>query len=182
MDEFMKEQQIVYGFLHDIALAVYIGGAVAMELVLSPAQKAIPPAQAQVMGQKSADRFLWLVWGSLAVIIVSGALRLWRLGFFQSDFPFIEDTLGLDVSYGRTFWALFLCWILLVVNGLIITFILRPRLAGRMSSGVTAARAAATQDVKIQAARHVEILTRVDIGIALLAAFFGASLKWGGIL
>ena len=50
---------ILLGYIHDLSIAVYFGGAVAMEFVLGPAQASIPPAQAQVMGQKTASRFLW---------------------------------------------------------------------------------------------------------------------------
>ena len=34
---------IIYGYLHDISVAVYIGGAFAMEFILGPAQASIPP-------------------------------------------------------------------------------------------------------------------------------------------
>ncbi len=168
-------ERIFLAFLHDVAIATYIGGAVAMEFVLNPAQRTIPPAQAQVMGQKSADRFLWLVWGSLVFIIVTGLLRVWRSGRFDDFFDW-------GIGYGRTLSAMLLIFILLVINGLLITFVLRPRLAGKMQAGVTAQRVAARQDTQMQAARYVEILTRVDIVLALIAAFLGASLKLGGFL
>lgn len=182
MDEWIKWQHLLFAFVHDIAIAVYIGGAISMELVLGPAQNSIPPAQAQVMGQKSADRFLWLVWGSLGFIIVSGIARVWRMNMLEGSWPFVADIMKLDVSYGRTIWAMFGIWILLVINGLIITFVLRPRLSGKMSAGVSAQRAAADRDIRMRAAHQVEILTRVDIGLALLAALLGASLKLGGVL
>ena len=173
---------IIYGYLHDISIATYIGGAIAMEFVLGPAQNSIPPAQAQVMGQKTADRFLWFVWGSLGLIVVSGFLRLQHMGYITSDWPFFESGLALSEDYGRTIWAMVLLWCVLVVNGLIMTFYLRPRLAGKLKAGTTAAGVQAAQQVKIQAATWVQRITRADLVIALVIALLGASLKWGGLL
>lgn len=68
--------QTLAGWIHAIGVAIYVGGSIAMEFILGPAQKAIPPAQAQVMGQKTADRFLWFVWGALLLIVASGLTRL----------------------------------------------------------------------------------------------------------
>jgi uncharacterized membrane protein len=178
----LKWEFITYGFVHDVAIAVYIGGAVAMEFVLGPAQKSIPPAQAQIMGQKTADRFLWLVWGSLLFIILTGFLRLEQMGMIGSDWPFFQGRLDWDLSYGRTIFAMLAIWLVLVINGIIITFILRPRLAGRMSSGVSSAQATRRQDSQISAAQWVERLSRIDLTLLLIAALLGASLKLGGIL
>ena len=174
--------QILYGYLHDIAIAVYIGGAIAMEFVLGPAQASIPPAQAQVMGQKTADRFLWLAWGALAIIVVSGALRLERMDMLQWQWPFFTDPLVFSESYGRTLFVMFVLWCLLVINGAIVTFVLRPRLAGKLSVRTSAAQVTAAQGSKVQAATWVQRLTRADLATALVTALFGASLKWGGLL
>lgn len=180
--ELIKWLHILYGYTHDIAIAVYIGGAVAMELVLGPAQQAIPPAQAQVMGQKTSDRFLWLAWGSLITILVTGILRLQRLGFIVAEWNPFRPPLAWDQSYGRTVFVMFLLWCVLAINGLLITFLFRPRLAGRMKSGVSSAQIASTQQAKQQAAVWVQRLTRLDLAVALVTALFGASLKVGGIL
>ena len=173
---------ILYGYLHDLAVATYIGGAVAMEFVLGPAQASIPPAQAQVMGQKTSDRFLWLVWGSLGLIVITGALRLQHLGFIDWTWPFFNSSLSLSESYGRTVLTMFLLWCLLVVNGVLITFVFRPRLAGKLTPGTSAQQLTANQGAKMQAATWIERLTRVDLGVALLVALLGASLKWGGLI
>lgn len=180
--EFVKWQHITFSYLHALAVATYVGGAVAMEFVLGPAQKSIPPAQAQVMGQKTADRFLWLVWGSLLIIITTGFLRLWRKGMIDGDWPFLHYPLSWDHSYGRTIFAMLAIWSVLAINGLVITFVLRPRLAGRFSSQTSAAQVQRGQQAKIQAAEWVTRLTRLDLALALVAALLGASLGFGGIL
>jgi hypothetical protein len=77
---------------------------------------------------------------------------------------------------------MFALWCVLVVNGAIMTFYLRPRLAGKLKAGTTAAGVQASQQAKIEAAKWVERITRTDIVIALFIALCGASLRFGGIL
>lgn len=180
--EVIKWLHVLYNSTHDLAIAVYIGGAVSMEFVLGPAQKSIPPAQAQVMGQKTADRFLWLVWGSLGLIIVSGLLRLQRMGFIVRDWPLFRPPVAWDNSYGRTLFAMFLIWCVLVINGALITFVFRPRLSGKLKAGASSAQTASNLQAKQDAANWVQRLTRIDLGLALVAAVLGASLKVGGVL
>lgn len=173
---------ILLGYLHDLSVAVYIGGAVAMEFVLGPAQAAIPPAQAQVMGQKTSDRFLWLAWSSLALIFVTGVLRLQQMDMIGFSWPFFESPLVLSESYGRTLLAMFILWCALVVNGALVTLRFRPRLAGKITPGTSAAQVTASQGARMEAATWIQRLTRADLVIAVVVALLGASLKWGGLL
>jgi uncharacterized membrane protein len=173
---------ILYSFLHDISIAVYIGGAISMEFVLGPAQASIPPAQAQVMGQKTADRFLWFVWGSLGMILLTGLLRLEQKRMLVGEWPFFQTPGGLSADYGQTLLAMILLWCVLAINGALITFYFRPRLQGKLGSGMSAAQVSAAQNAKIQAATWVQRITRTDIVIALLIALMGASLARGGLI
>ncbi|MFV2090965.1 MAG: CopD family protein [Pseudomonadales bacterium] len=161
--------------IHDLSVAVYVGGAVAMEFVLGPAQKMIPPAQAQVMGQKSADRFLILVWVSLVLILVTGLLRMYYSGIFSGGPIF-------SYSYGRTLLGLLFIWLLLAINGALITFALRPRLTGKLGAGSTSGQADQDRNTKIQAVTWIEYLSRADLVLAVIAVLLGASLLRGGIL
>ena len=153
-----------------------------MEFVLGPAQAAIPPAQAQVMGQKTADRFLWLVWGSLALIVVTGYLRLEHMGMAMWEWPFFQTPGGLSASYGRTLLAMILLWCVLVINGALITWYFRPRLQGKLGTHTSAAQVAAAQTSKMAAATWVQRLTRIDLVVAVVIALMGASLGWGGLI
>ncbi|HNO64889.1 MAG TPA: CopD family protein [Tepidiformaceae bacterium] len=174
--------QILLGYIHDLSIAVYLGGAVAMEFVLGPAQTSIPPAQAQVMGQKTSDRFLWLAWGSLILILVTGALRLERLDMLNVTWPFFESPLSLSESYGRTVGTMFVLWCVLAINGALVTFRFRPRLAGKMAPGTSAAQVTSNQAGRMAAATWIQRLTRADLAITVVVALLGASLKWGGLL
>lgn len=169
---------IIAAFLHALGVAAYLGGAITMEFVVGPAQKAIPPAQQAVMGEKTANRFLVIAWSALGLIFVSGILRLYSTDKDQ----FLTSERLWDTMYGRTLLAMLILWAVLVVNGAIITFVLRPKLQGRMGAGVAAAQAQARQQQMMGAATWIERLTRVDLGIAVLVAFLGSSLAFGGVL
>ena len=181
-DDLQTWLNIIYGYVHDLSVAVYIGGAVAMEFVLGPAQASIPPAQAQIMGQKTGARFTWIAWGALLTILITGVLRLQHMEMITASWPFFESPLVLSESYGRTVFVMFLLWCGIAANGLVIAFVLRPRLEGRIRPGTTAAQATASQGAKLAAATWTQRLTRLDLGLAVLIALFGASLKWGGLV
>lgn len=174
--------QIFLGYIHDLSIAVYIGGAVAMEFVIGPAQAAIPPAQAQVMGQKTSDRFLWLAWGSLLLILVTGFFRLERFGMINWSWPIFSSPLVLSESYGRTVLGMVILWCILALNGALVTWHFRPILSAKITPGLSAAQAAASQANRLNAATWIQRLTRADLAIVIVIALFGASLKWGGIL
>lgn len=168
------------GFLHDLSVCTYVGGAVAMEFILNPAQQTIPPAQAQIMGEKTADRFLILVWLSLLVILLTGVARLYMKGMISLD-PFSMAPLSLEFSYGRTVFCMFLIWIMLVINGSLITFVLRPKLKGKLTAGTSQNQASEDRNAKMRAASWIQNLSRLDLALAILALLLGASLLRGGI-
>ncbi len=171
--------QVVASYLHLLAVAVYVGGSVAMEFVLGPAQRFVPPAQAQVLAQKSADRFLVLVWSSLALLPISGML----LFFAVSDQHLVSSGDIFTTGSGRTLLAMMVLWAVLVVNGSIITFVYRPRLAAKASGRGGGAKVAEQLEAMQAAARRVSWLTRADLVIALFVVLLGASLAYGnGIL
>lgn len=171
---------LAMAFIHDLSVAVYLGGAVAMEFILLPAQSAIPPAQAQVMGEKTSDRFLILVWVSLILILLTGLARLYLKGMFLGTSLFVAP-LTLEYSYGQTAFALFVVWLILMINGALITFVLRPKLTGKMAAGVSRDQANQSRDSKISAATWISHLTRADLVLAVIAVLLGASLIRGGL-
>lgn len=168
---------ILGNYLHLLAMAGYLGGSFVMEFVLGPAQRFIPPAQAQVMGEKTADRFLWIAWGSLGLALLSGLLRLWSME--RVAYVYGGDSL-LSTSYGWSLFGMMTLWLVLVINGSIITFVLRPKLKGRQSAHGAAAQAQAHQQAQIKAATWIGRLTRVDLGVAFVIVLFGASIRQGG--
>jgi putative copper export protein len=163
------------GYLHLLAVAVYVGGSVAMEFVLGPAQRFVPPAQAQVIGQRTADRFLALVWGALALFPISGTL----LFFSMADEDKLRGTRFFTTHYGQTLLGMIVLWAVLVANGAIITFVLRPRLAQRASARGGGAGVAQRLDTMQAAATWVSRITRIDLVIALFIVLLGISFTYG---
>ncbi|MDA8279280.1 MAG: CopD family protein [Actinomycetota bacterium] len=170
---------VLAAFLHLLAVAVYVGGSVAMEAILGPAQRYVPPAQAQVLAQRSADRFLVLVWSSLALLPASGML----LFFSLSDQKLVTGGGIFTTGSGRTLLAMMALWAVLVVNGALITFVYRPRLTTKASGRAGGAAVGAQLQTMQQAATWVSRLTRIDLAVALVVVLLGASLAYGnGIL
>lgn len=167
---------LTLSFIHDLSVAIYVGGAVAMEFVLAPAQAAIPPAQAQIMGEKTSNRFLILVWSSLALILITGLLRLQMNGMLNADGLSMAD------SYGRTLWAMLALWLVLAINGGLITFVFRPTLQGKLKAGSSQTGAKEARDAKMKAATWIQHITRADLVIAIVVTLLGASLSRGGLL
>lgn len=172
-----KFMYVLATYLHLIGMAAYVGGTIVMEFVLGPAQRAIPPAQAQVMGEKTGSRFLVVAWGALLVLAVSGVLQM----FAASNEDLLTGEGLFDTSYGRTLFAMVVLWAVLVVNGCIITFILRPRLRGRMGAQAGSAQVQARQDEMVKTASRLQFVTRLDLAIAVLLPVVGAGLLRGGI-
>lgn len=172
---------LIVAFIHDLSVAVYVGGAVAMEFILAPAQNAIPPAQAQVMGEKTSDRFLILVWVSLLLILITGIMRLYAKGLMGGESLF-GPLMSWDYSYGRTLIMMFGIWVVLIINGSLITFVFRPQLLGKLSSASSQGQATNSRDKKMSAAMWIQNLSRVDLVLAVIATLLGASLLRGGLL
>jgi len=166
---------VIASFLHLVAVAVYVGGSVAMEFVMSPAQKYVPPSQAQVIGQKSADRFLILVWSALALFPISGGL----LFFSLSDQNVVNGTKFFTTDYGRTLFAMIFLWFVLVINGSLITFVYRPKLRQKVSSQRQGQDFSRTQKEMQKAAQIVSWITRIDLVIAVFIVLLGASMAYG---
>lgn len=89
--------------------------------------------------------------------------------------------LTLDYSYGRTAFALFIVWLILMINGALITFVFRPKLTGKVAAGVSRDQADRSRDGKMFAATWIQHLTRIDLVLAVIAVLLGASLLRGGM-
>lgn len=166
---------VIATYLHLIAMATYVGGSLVMELVVGHAQKSIPPAQAQVMGEKTADRFLLLAWSALGLLLVSGIMQAYN----KSVEPMLMGDGLFDSGYGWSLFLMIVLWAVLVVNGSIMTFVLRPRLKGKMVATAGAAHVQARQTQMMGTVRQMLWITRADLVIALLVPLAGAGLIHG---
>lgn len=173
---------VLIASLHVLGFSLYIGGLFFMEAVLAPAQAAIAPAQASVISRKAGDRQALVAWSSLALIVVTGVLRLARAQMLDTSGTFFLSPGIASSSYGRTVFALFGLWCALVVLGLVMTFVLRPILVAKIPPTLSNDEQQRRQQRMMAAARWMGIVMRIDLAVVLAAAVFGVSLGYGGIL
>lgn len=173
---------VLYGALHDLAFAVYIGGLVYAEFVLTPAADAVAPAQGVVVRRKAGDLQAIAAWSALLVILVTGILRLSRMNLLE--FPgtlFLKPEIA-SSGYGHTIIAMFALWCLLVVLGALMTFVLRRILVGKIDPKLSQQERQQRQERMMGAARWMTIVMRVDLLVAVAIAVLGVSLRYGGLL
>lgn len=159
--------------LHIVAVALYVGGSVFLDLIFSPAQDSIPPSQASVIGQKVGRYFAILAWVSLFVIGASGLIQLYSLGF-------MNDALY-TTRHGYWLISKMLVWLILAIDGAIMTLWLRPRLEGKLPLPVVPEDADRKRADLIRAATLLNRLVRFNTFLSLVAVVIGASLPHGGL-
>jgi uncharacterized membrane protein len=108
---------VVNNFLHLLATVSWIGGIIFMNFVLVPSQAAISPEQRGKLFGAVVKRFLILVWGSVIVLIITGLYKTPEQFLFYPESRF---GLWLTVKHAAI--------ILMIIFGLIITFVVSPKL------------------------------------------------------
>lgn len=163
---------VITMIVHILAIMVYLGGTFFMDLLLVPALNRIPPAQASIVSQRTGEIFAVTAWISLGLIAVSGL-----------TFLYLSGSLGLDLflrPYGWLIGAKTFLFLLLVVNGLIMTIGIRPRLNALLPLKATEADMKAKQADMMSGASTLNRLIRLNLIIAGLAVILGVSLTFGG--
>jgi uncharacterized membrane protein len=176
------ELDVLYGAVHDLAFAMYIGGLVYAEFVLTPAANAIAPAQGVVVRQKAGDWQAIIAWSSLGLILVTGIMRLNRMQALEFGGSFFLKPAIASSDYGTTIFTMFGLWCLLVVLGALMTFVLRPILVGKIDPKLSQQERQRRQERMLGAARWMTIVMRLDLLVAVTIAVLGVSLKYGGLL
>jgi uncharacterized membrane protein len=174
--------EVLYQVLHDLAFAVYVGGLFYAEIVLTPAAGAVAPAQAAVVLRKAGDRQAIISWTSLLVILITGILRLGYMDLLAFPGSFFLKSAAASSAYGQTVFAMFGLWCVLVALGLVMTFVLRPLLIGKIDPMLSQAERERRQERMLGAARWMAIVLRADLLVAVTIAVLGVSLAAGGLL
>ncbi|MCC7078471.1 MAG: hypothetical protein IT198_15215 [Acidimicrobiia bacterium] len=158
-------------FAHTVGWSVYLGGAILMEVVWRPSQVHIPPSQVNVVCSRMGRRYRWVSFAALLVIAASGIALL-----FESGSPLVLST-----GYARTLLALALLWVILVGLLGVLAVAAHPALHVRTPASMSdEARRAARESVR-RAIRRMDVLLRVELGLAGLAALLATSLQFGGL-
>lgn len=146
---------------------VYVGGALAMEVLWRPAQRHLPPGQTNVVCQRMGRRYRWL---ALAALGAAGAATL-AAG---------DVTVSLTSAGGRIGAALVVCWVVLVAGVATMAFFAHPALHARTSPTMTNEERAVARQAVHRAIRRMDVLLRLDLGVSFLAVLLAASLAVQG--
>lgn len=176
----MPTSAMLWSFLHAVSWAVYVGGALVMELVWRPAQADLPPSQTAVACQWMGRRYRWL---ALLALLGAGASGFARVADAAARTPGSPaDPLSWSTSYGRTLLALVVLWVVLLGVLAILSVVAHPALHGRTTADMPEPERQAARRRVQRAIRRMDRLLRVELGLALVALALGASLHTGGLL
>ncbi len=165
--------EALWAYFGLLAWAVYLGGALVMELVWRPVQEHLPMGQISVACQQMGRRYRWI---ALTMLIVAGVSAVAELAGRAPDV-----SLSPDDPYGRTVLVLGALWVTLVGIVGLMAFLAHPALHVRMASDLDPeARAAARARVERAIGRMNRCL-RAELVVALVATFVVATLTVGGM-
>lgn len=171
-----------WAFIHVLSWATYVGGALVMEFIWRPAQQHLPPSQTAVACQWMGRRYRWVALWSLLGAGASGLGRLVASGQMSFSSPVFSEPLVLSDSYGRTILAATVLWAVMLGTVGLLSLVAHPALHVRMRSDMSDEERTAARSAVMKAIKRMDIVLRVDLVLAAVAALLGASLSFGGIL
>jgi len=147
-------------FLHLLATVTWIGGMFTINLVLMPSLAAIDPPQRGKLLGAALERFKPLALGAMAVLLVTGVLVAPP-----------RALLNLSTPYGVTLALKHLAVLAMVVIGLLVPFVISPR----MKSFAPAPGERPTPAF-IQTQKQLSVLARVNMILGVVVLFLAAVL------
>lgn len=170
------------GWLHAMAWAVYVGGALTMEWVLRYAQREMPGPQVGVVCKNAGMRYRWLALGCLLLIGLTGGLMLLRLDDAALLARPGAPVLSLSDSYGRTLLLLSVAWGLLLATVAFMAFVLHPAQRRRSKPEMTKEEVAAERQRVGRAIALMDKALRFELVLSVICVGIGASLHAGGLI
>lgn len=149
-----------------LAFALYLGGAISMELILRFAQEDLPGPQTAVTCKVSGDRWKWI---ALFTILATGASTL-PMVLMRS--PVIPSAYGW--VYVTAIVGCAAAWAALLTILVKMSFRAHPALAFRPDPSMSPEEFAETRQALKRAIRRMDLLLRAELGIAI---FMGACLS-----
>lgn len=160
---------------HTGALALYLGGAVIVTISLRRAQRAIPPAQAAIIGSRVGTDFTLISWLALALWGGSGYWLLVRGEWSDALSPhtlFIKRDL-LTSGSGWMMVLMVAAWFGMLINAVLITFVFRPRLVRKLPPSAPPERVERLRSDMVLAVRAVDALALMNLLLSVAAAVAG---------
>jgi uncharacterized membrane protein len=159
---------------HTGAVALYIGGAIIVTILLRQPLRLIPPAQAGIVGGIIGTYFTIISWIALATWVSSGYWLLERGGWddFRSPQTLFIDGELLESGYGWMLVLMVACWFGMAINGVMI-MLFRPLLTRRLAPGESPESVERLERRMAFAGRAIEGLAWMNLLLALAATLAG---------
>jgi uncharacterized membrane protein len=166
---------------HASAWAIYVGGAITMDVILRYAQKTMPPSQVAVVCKNAGGRYRWIALGSLLVIGTTGAAMVLRLSEADLAGRPGDPVLSLSDAYGRTLLLLSAGWLALFAIVVAMAFWMHPAQARRSRPDMTPEEIQAERRrVGLSIARMNRLL-KAELYLSIAMVAVGVSLQQGGL-
>lgn len=165
---------------HIGAMGLYVVGGLWIKTSLARAQRAIPPAQAAIVGTQVGFDFTVLSWFAFLAVAVTGFLLLGRDGLADPSSPytlFVNRDL-LDGGYGWKLLVMIAFWLGLVINGLLMTVWLRPQLARKLDPDDPPGRMERLQQDLSRAVKGIDVLAWTNLAFAIGAFLAGFAISF----
>lgn len=162
---------------HVLLAALFVGGNVFLDFILTPRLELIPPGQAARMGEKMGNDIAIFNWGCLVGLVILGGLLSWHIDI--ADRMFTGDFL--TSGYGATLLLKEVLWATLVASGAAMTFYLRPRVIVKLPYDASRERIETDRDATITNATWMRRLARYNAIAGMIALVAGVFLSKGGL-
>lgn len=163
--------------LHVAFAALFVGGNVFMDFLLSPRLDLIPPGQAARLGEKLGNDFAIFNWVCLIGILITGWLVMWRNGLEGSVF----DIDFVQTSYGAALLVKEVIWTTLIFTGAMMTFYLRPRVIVKLPYDASREEIEANREATMTYSKWMRWMARYNGVAAVIALLSGAFMSKGGL-
>lgn len=165
---------------HVGSMGFYVVGGFWIKASLARAQRAIPPAQAAIVGRIVGFDFTLVSWLAFVGAGLTGYVLLGRGGISDPASPhtlFINGSL-LDSGYGWKLLIMVALWVALVISGAVMTLVFRPMLERRLDPGDPPGEMDRLQRRMNLAIRGIDVLAWVNLALATGAFMAGYALSF----
>lgn len=150
-------------WVHLLANVTWIGGIIFYIVVLMPSFSVLdPPHMGKLMGA-IVKRYAPLTWGAILLLIVTGILMNIERG---------GAIISLGTTYGILFFIKHIFVLIMVINGILISFVLGPKLQPKApdAGNIAAAPAGPPSESVIKTQRIMGLLGMINLyaGMAVL--------------
>lgn len=162
---------------HLLFAALFVGGNVFLDFILTPRLELIPPGQAARLGEKMGNDFALFNWVCLIGLMLTGGGMIWHNGLEGSVF----DVDFITSSYGAALLIKEIIWTTLIFTGAMMTFYLRPRVIVKLPYNASREEIETEREATMTYATWMRRMARYNGVSAVIALIVGALMAKGGL-